>query len=61
MKLLKKFWKEIAAEKTFINAVAIFCTVCTFFMILFVNEEPEIDAIMIFLNGLLLAAVVEEE
>ena len=61
MKLLKKFWEAIAEERMFLNAAAVFCTFCTLFMLLFVNEEPEFDAIMIFLNGLIVAAVVNRE
>ena len=61
MKTLKKLWEAIGQERVLVNTIAIVCTAITIFMLLFVNEEPEFDAIMIFLNGLVVAAVVNRE
>lgn len=55
--------KLLTSEKALVTFVAVFCTVCTVYMVLFVNEDDLTDAVMIALNGLiaLLAAEVEDK
>lgn len=57
---MRKFLEKLATDEKFLVLfVTICCTICTFYMVLFLNEDPLFDALMIALNGLMVVGCVE--
>lgn len=57
---MRKFLEKLATDEKFLVLfVTICCTICTFYMVLFLNEDPLFDALMIALNGFMVVGCVE--
>ena len=57
---MRKFLEKLATdEKVLVLFVTVCCTICTFYMVLFMNDSVEFDALMIMLNGFMVVACVE--
>ena len=61
MKLLKKLWEK-CGEKAFTEKVmVVVCTLLTIYNIIFTTNIPELNGLLVFLNGALIFALVMEE
>ena len=61
MNLLKKLWEK-CGEKAFTEKVmVIVCTLLTVYNILFTTNIPELNALLVFLNGAMIFALVMED
>ena len=61
MKLLKKFLDKLGDEKFSSRVMVVGCTLITIYNLLFMNNLPEFNALMIVLNGAMIFAAVMED
>lgn len=61
MKLLKKIWDKLGDEKFSSRVMVVGCTLITIYNLLFMNNLPEFNALMIILNGAMIFAAVMED
>ena len=58
MKLLKAFWDKLGEEKFTSYLMAIGCTLLTIYNVFFTSNIPEFNALMVFLNGAMIFALI---